>query len=167
MDSMLQLFFVLLTTGLLLIGAEIYLPGGVVGAIGILALIGAMAVGFGAFGLQGGFLAAVAILALSGIFLFVWIKLFPQTSMGRKLTLSRDGKDFKSSPDYHTLLGKEGEAISDLRPSGIASIQGHRVDVVADGVWIAAQSRILVASVEGNRILVRPVKMKPQPLEKE
>ena len=54
MDPMTQLFIGLLLTGLLLIGVEIYLPGGVVGVLGAMALTGAGVVGFRAFGFQGG-----------------------------------------------------------------------------------------------------------------
>jgi membrane-bound serine protease (ClpP class) len=160
MDSMLQLFIVLVLTGLLLLGAEIYLPGGVVGVIGVLALIGAMGAGFGAFGIQGGMVAAVAIIVMSGLFLFIWIKLFPKTSAGRRMTLSQDGKSFKAAEDYSSLVGKEGEAVSDLRPAGIALIDGRRMDVIADGTWITAKGRIVVSAVEGNRILVKPAKPK-------
>ena len=158
MDPMTQLFIGLLLTGLLLIGVEIYLPGGVVGVLGAMALIGAGVVGFTAFGFQGGFLAALGILFLSGACLFIWLKYFPKTSMGRRLTLSQDGKAFKATADFKALIGKTGEAVSDLRPSGIALIEGHRYDVTTDNTWIVAKERVVVSAVEGNRILVKPLK---------
>jgi membrane-bound ClpP family serine protease len=78
--------------------------------------------------------------------------------MGRSLTLSNDGKAFKSaSPEYLDLLNKEGIALSILRPAGIAKFNGKRVDVVADGSWIDRGKFIKVTRVEGVRILVKEI----------
>ena len=153
---MVELFAILIIAGLFLIGAEIFLPGGVIGFIGGLCLLAAIVVGFVAFGLQGGLLIALLIVILSGVCLVVWVKYFPKTRMGKSLTLSDDGKTFKSaSPEFMDLLNKEGVALSILRPAGIAAIDGKRVDVIADGSWIESGKPIKVTRVEGVRILVR------------
>lgn len=158
MGTSLQVYIVLLLIGLFLLGAEIYLPGGVIGFIGVLALIGAVIAGFYAFGAQWGFFSAVAIIVLSGLCIVIWIKYFPRTGMGKKLTLSRDGKPYRSAPDeFKGLIGKEGIAQSHLRPSGMALVDGRRIDVVAEGSWIPDGMRIRIVAVEGNRVIVRPV----------
>ena len=155
---MTELFAILIIAGLFLIGAEIFLPGGVIGFIGALCLLAAIVVGFVAFGLQGGLLVALAVVVLSGVCLVIWVKYFPKTQMGRSLTLSDDGKTFKSaSPEFMDLLNKEGVALSILRPAGIAKFDGKRVDVVADGSWIESGKPIKVTRVEGVRILVREI----------
>ena len=153
---MVELFAILIIAGLFLIGAEIFLPGGIIGFIGGMCLLAAIVVAFVAFGIQGGLLATLLIIVLSGVCLVVWIKYFPKTRMGQSLTLSDDGKTFKSaSPEFMDLLNKEGVALSILRPAGIATIDGKRVDVVADGSWIESGKPIKVTRVEGVRILVR------------
>ena len=162
MNGSIQLFFALLVTGMFLLGAEIYLPGGVVGVIGFMALVGAMVMGFAAFGPYLGFIVAVLIIVLTGLILIVWVRYFPKTGMGRKMTLEKDGKANKAAVDYRTLLDLEGEAVSDLRPAGIALIAGQRVDVVADGSYIPAHMKIKVTTVEGNRIMVRELSL-PHP----
>ena len=151
------LFFILLATGLLLIGAEIFLPGGLAGVLGGLSLLGAAVVAFGAFGVQVGLLAALGILVLSAICLAVWIVFFPRTRMGRKLTLESDGKDFKATPEAEARQweGRTGQTITDLRPAGIARIGGQRVDVVTESDWIPANTPIVILRAEGNRIIVR------------
>jgi membrane-bound serine protease (ClpP class) len=50
-----------------------------------------------------------------------------------------------------------GVALSDLRPSGIASIDGERVDVVTEGEHIPEGESIEVVSDEGYRHVVRRV----------
>jgi len=42
-----------------------------------------------------------------------------------------------------------------LRPSGMAVIDGKRLDVVAESGMIAAGSAIKVIAVEGTRVIVR------------
>jgi membrane-bound serine protease (ClpP class) len=155
---MVELFAILIVAGLFLIGAEIFLPGGIIGFIGGMCLLAAIAVGFVAFGMQAGILIALLIVILAGVCLVIWIKFFPKTRMGLSLTLSDDGKTFKSaSPEFMDLLNKEGVVLSTLRPAGIATIGGKRVDVVADGSWIESGKPIKVTRVEGVRILVREI----------
>lgn len=155
---MVELFIILIVAGLFLIGAEIFLPGGVIGFIGGLCLIAAIVVGFVAFGLQGGLLIALAVVVLAGVCLVIWVKCFPRTRMGQSLTLSDDGKTFKSaSPEFMDLLDREGVALSILRPAGIAKFDGKRIDVVADGSWIESGKPVKVTRVEGVRILVKEI----------
>jgi membrane-bound serine protease (ClpP class) len=56
-----------------------------------------------------------------------------------------------------TLLGATGVARSDLRPGGIAEIEGERVDVVSEGGYIPAGTAIVVVRDEGYRRVVREV----------
>jgi membrane-bound serine protease (ClpP class) len=50
--------------------------------------------------------------------------------------------------------GKQGISVTDLRPAGIALIEGKRLDVVTDGDYINANTPILVTGVTGNQIIV-------------
>ena len=54
------------------------------------------------------------------------------------------------------MLGAEGVAETELRPSGIARLNGRRSDVVADGEFIPQGTRVRVIEVSGNRIVVVP-----------
>jgi membrane-bound serine protease (ClpP class) len=46
-------------------------------------------------------------------------------------------------------------ALTQLRPSGTANINGQRVDVVTEGGLIERGAEIKVVAVEGTRIVVR------------
>ena len=50
-----------------------------------------------------------------------------------------------------------GIAASPLRPAGVAEIAGERVDVVTEGGFIPAGSRIQVIKVEGVRVVVKQI----------
>jgi membrane-bound serine protease (ClpP class) len=156
MSSATQLFVAFVAMGLILIALEIIVPGGILGAFGVMALLGAIVIGFVAFGAQGGMIAALAVIVVSAVILAIWLKMFPHTRMGRVLTLKKDGSAFKTDPVAPSpLLGREGVAVSNLQLSGIALIDGRRTDVVAESAFIPAGAPIKVIKVEGHRVVVR------------
>lgn len=151
-----EVFFILLVSGLILIGAEIFVPGGIIGTLGALLLLGAIAAGFAAFPPAWGLYIAIGILLLSGVAVYLWVKIFPRTRYGRKMTVNHNLADAKASPDWlRDLLGKRGRTTSDLRPGGFATIDGRRVDVVTQGEMIGRGQDVEVVKVEGCRVVVR------------
>jgi membrane-bound serine protease (ClpP class) len=59
--------------------------------------------------------------------------------------------------DYGRLLGKTGIAVSTLRPSGKAEIEGELYSVEGDGIFIESGAPVKVIRVRGNNIIVRSV----------
>lgn len=159
METALQLFIAFLCIGFLLIAIEVFVPGAILGVLGAISLLIAVAFGFSAFGPQGGFLALVLLLIFGGFFLALWIKFFPRTPFGKTLSLQTDGRSFRSAPpELAALQGHAGTAHTSLRPAGIALIDGRRTDVVAESGYIDAGSPVRVIRVEGNRVVVREVR---------
>ena len=153
-----QLFIVLLMAGLLLVGAEIFVPGGVVGVLGAIALVGAVITAFIAFGAIKGGWVAIGILFLVGVSMALWIKFFPKSQIGRKMTVETDLSTGKATETgLEQLRGKEGEAVSDLRPAGFAIFDGRRVDVVTQGGMLSKGTKIRVIDIEGNRVVVNKI----------
>ena len=150
------LLILLLAAGMLLIGAEVFVPGAVLGTLGGMALFGAVIVAF-TISLHWGFITAFGVLILAVVSLAIWIKFFPRTSIGRKMTLEVNGSDFKTSDSKEGLLHQTGTAQSELRPAGFAQIGGHRVDVIAEGGVIDRGTPVQVIKVEGSRVVVRRV----------
>lgn len=71
-------------------------------------------------------------------------------------TSKEDG--FSANDDNNDLINQKGVAITDLRPSGIAEINGKRVDVVADGAFINKETKVYVKDIQGRKILVNEFK---------
>ncbi|HMP73347.1 MAG TPA: NfeD family protein [Kiritimatiellia bacterium] len=156
MSGDLQTYILLIVGGLLLIGFEFFLPGGILGLIGVVALLIAMAVGFGVFGAAGGMLSALGIIVGTLILVALWIKYCPKTKLGRMFTLQEDGVSFKSMDESsQALMGVEGSAHTDLRPAGMAMLEGKRVDVVSESGYVEKGTVVKVIRVDGNRIVVR------------
>ncbi len=62
---------------------------------------------------------------------------------------------YVSNVNRTELLGKEGIALTILRPSGTAIINNERIDVVTEGGFVDQNAKIKVIKVEGVRIVVR------------
>jgi membrane-bound serine protease (ClpP class) len=145
----------LVLAGFLLLFFEVFLPGGVIGALGGMLVMTGIVCGFIFQGPTWGatLLVVSGLLGLIGFWL--WIKLIPKTPLGRRLMLDHDARDWKSSDiAQQGLNGKQGVAHSTLRPAGTALIDGARVDVITRGEMIAAKTPIKVIAVEGNRVVV-------------
>lgn len=157
-DSKIQLFFTLLASGLLLLGGEVFVPGGIIGTAGVIALIAAVVVAF-TINTTFGFYATVAILILMAITVWMWLKFFPRSRIGKQMTLQADGREFKAvETNLDALQDKEGVTHCELRPAGFALIEGHKVDVISEGGHVPKNTRIRVIRIEGNRIIVREIK---------
>ena len=142
--------------GLILIAVDFYLPGFVLGSIGILMMLGAVVLCYRTYGLNWALGAFLGELALGGATAYVAIKYGSQTAAGRKMILSHDQTAQRASavPDSG-LVGREGVAQTVLRPSGMALLDGKRLDVVAESGVIGPGSAVKVVAVEGTRIVVQ------------
>jgi len=148
------MFFILLISGLFLFGAEIFVPGGILGTMGILCLLAAVIAGFIAFPGKGPYIALGVILLIGASFV-LWITVFPRTRLGQKMTIQNDLAASKATDDeLEALVGKDGKALSALRPGGFAKIEGKRVDVITSGEMISKGAALRVIDVEGNRVVV-------------
>ena len=150
-----QVFAALLLSGIVMIAVEVFVPGGILGAIGAMALLGAMVAGFIAFPSYGP-LVAIGILVFSAVTLIAWLKIAPHTWVGRKLTISRNLRDASAAnPGLDALVGQKGVTLCQLRPSGFARIAGNKVDVVTQGEMIGKDEAVRVIDVESNRVIVK------------
>jgi membrane-bound serine protease (ClpP class) len=158
----------LIGIGLLLIAVEVFvLPGfGVAGILGGLALLGGLGSSLvGAGATWEAIVTAVGRAALSLLLAILaglaLLRLFPRLPGGRRLILQTglsSGAGYISEPEGdRRWLGHRGTVVSPLRPSGIAQLDGERVDVVSDGDFLEAGTLIEVIRVDGNRIVVRSV----------
>jgi membrane-bound serine protease (ClpP class) len=154
--------------GLVLVAVEIFvLPGfGIAGILGIGFLIGGLGMSLIGSGANWDtILAALGRVSLSILIAIlaslVLLRFFPRLPFGQRLLLktsllSKEG--YASGPEEdQRWLGKRGLAATDLRPAGIAHLNGTRVDVVSEGDFIDAGQPVEVVRVDGNRIVVRVI----------
>lgn len=143
----------LLILGAVLIFLETLLPGLVAGAVGFICLIAAVVLGYHESIPTGNLVLLIVFIGLvAGV--FIWLKYFPESRIAKKyISQSSVGELGVDRPE---LLHGTGTALTQLRPSGSANINGRRVDVVTEGGLIERGTAVKVVAVEGSRIVVRP-----------
>lgn len=139
------LLFVL---GVLLICVEIFVPGMIVGIIGCICLIAAVVLSYIFYGLTIGHIALTVVVVVA-IFMGAW------WASRKKIITTLDLSDSKTADSLANLQGKFGKSITPLRPSGTATIEDQRIDVVAESGLIEEGSSVKVVRVEGNIVVVR------------
>ena len=149
-----SLYFTLLLAGFVLIGMEIFIPGGILGIFGAVAWIAAAVVGWRSFPDPWNMISAFSLLIAGLLTFVVWIRYFPKSRIGKSLSLNASTADYKSHKASDLEAGTVGEALSPLRPSGIAVFDGKRMDVMADGEWIDAGTAVKISSTSGGRLSV-------------
>jgi membrane-bound serine protease (ClpP class) len=149
------LIITLLILGAILLFLETLLPGMIAGLIGCFCLLAAVILGYRDFGYQTGSLVLAVVLGGLLIGTWCWLRFFPDSRVGRKfISQSSTGELGGAKPE---LLNGTGVALTQLRPSGTARINGQRVDVVTEGGLIERGAAVKVVAVEGARIVVREV----------
>jgi membrane-bound serine protease (ClpP class) len=156
----------LVVSGLVLLVVEIFVtPGfGLAGVLGIAALLSGLSLSLVGGGATWDFILKAAgrvifSLLLAVVGSLVLLRFLPRLPFGKRLILETGlaaGEGYASPPETDKQwLGKRGIAVSPLHPSGIADVEGARVDVVSDGEFIESGAQIVVSRVDGNRIVVR------------
>ena len=152
---------ILFVIGLLLLLAEIFfIPGfGLAGIGGITAVLTSIFLTFGNI-VQATYSILIA-LGVSIIGLLLLIKYIPSTRTWRKFVLSTEQKKelgyTVGTKDLKLLNGKEGIAITPLRPSGIVEVNGKKLNALTRGEYVDSNTKIKIISVEGNKIVVEAV----------
>jgi membrane-bound serine protease (ClpP class) len=149
------LIITLLLLGAVLLFLEVLLPGLIAGTIGFLCLVAAVILGYRGFGYQTGSLILAGVLVGLLIGTWCWLEFFSESRVARRfISQGASGELGVAKPE---LLNGTGTALTQLRPSGIADINGQRVDVVTEGDLIERGAQLKVVAVEGARIVVRAI----------
>ena len=150
-----SLVIALFVVGFLLIAAEVFLPGLILGMIGFLCLVASVIGVYVQYGSAAGLTATFVVGGLSLVGFVVWLFLFPRTFIGRRIMLRTQQPPDHTAEEHRGLIGETGEALTPLRPSGTARIGGKRVDVTAVGDFLEPGAALVVTAADGMRVAVR------------
>ncbi|HUR94528.1 MAG TPA: NfeD family protein [Gemmatimonadales bacterium] len=158
---------ILLGLGLLALAVEVFiLPGfgaaGVLGAAAVAtAVLLAMIGGSPSTGdVTQALIVLGASLAITVAIAYAWLRHLPNSGRFAGLFL-RGGADqadgYIAALPRRDLVGQDGVAVTDLRPSGTAQIGQERVDVVTEGDYVPQGQAVRVVRSEGYRHIVRGI----------
>lgn len=143
--------------GIILIIAELFVPGGIMGILGFASVIGSLYIASGNF-LQMTISLLIAFV-VSAVVSILLVKVFGKRMNIFKRLILRDSTNtesgYVSSKTRNELINLEGVALTTLRPAGTAIIGDERLDVVTEGSYINKGQKVKVVKVEGSRIVVR------------
>lgn len=167
--------------GLLLIALEIFIiPGfGVPGIVGLLLVVGSLVFAMvdgsdwqryqwssGGFGAILETLSGPALYLGLGIFgsmvlLYVIMKYLPEVPLFSRYLLPQTlaaGTGMIEHPEASLRVGRTGEAVTNLRPSGKALIDEVIVDVIAEGEFVSKGESVFIVREDGMGVLVKRIR---------
>ena len=146
--------------GVILLLVEAFIPGfGVFGVSGIVAFF--VSIILSSASAAAGLQSLLISLLISIVVGFLAFKYFQRKGILRRFINQEaltSELGYRSSTDFSFLLGKQCVTVTPLRPAGIMEADGARFDVVSEGEFIGDGEQVIVSKVEGNRIVVRPIK---------
>lgn len=149
---------VLIIAGLVLMAFEVYVPGFVLGSIGLVLLVVAGILCYRTYGATTTIFVGIIEVAATLTIVFASLKWFPETAAGKRMILAKTQTGARSQTGRAPeLVGREGVAHTMLRPSGVALVDGKRLDVVSESGMIERGSPVKIVAVQENRVLVRKV----------
>ncbi|MCU0779967.1 MAG: NfeD family protein [Akkermansiaceae bacterium] len=155
------LIILLFVTGILLLGAEVLVPGGILGVLGGLLLFGATVAVFVMHGTAYGVLAAMAAMILCLIMLFLELRVLPRSRLGRQafLTSAVHGVSAAYDPESaRSLTGKAATALTLLSPSGYVLVEGRRYEAFCQSGQAPVGADLEVVGADNFRLIVSQAK---------
>jgi membrane-bound serine protease (ClpP class) len=146
--------------GIAFLIGELFLPGfGISGICGVLCLIAVCVMQF----MTAMPLVATLVTVVLGLILLTMIILFMRSMKNGLLFRSPivlKDKIESEAPNpaggsSESLIGKTGTALTPLRPSGIALIDGKRYSVETQATFVEKDSTVTVIAIDGPRITVK------------
>ncbi|MDF2590302.1 MAG: hypothetical protein K0S41_4145 [Anaerocolumna sp.] len=156
-DGLFILAIILFIAGFILIGIEMVIPGfSVPGITGIICLL--VGIFIVSDSIQEGAIITIIVLALLGIMLAIILGMLSKGKLKSPIILKDEQnkeKGYISSSDLKYLQGKEGIALTDLRPTGTGNFDGITLDVISEGNYITKGTKLIIYKVEGSKLIVK------------
>lgn len=149
--------------GIALLVIEAFVPGfGLPGISGVVLEVAAVTLTWMNHGPLAALGMTIAVLALIAIAISASLRSATKGKLSRsKLVLQQreiNEEGYRAQEDMKVFLGREGIATTVLRPTGMATFDGVKLNVVSDGVFVPAETKVRIVQVEGSRIVVQVVK---------
>jgi len=142
-------------SGFALVWIEFYLPGGVVGAAGVIAILVGLGMFFAEHSLWVSTLVSIVVMSLLLLMIRYWMRTLHRSFLGRRIMLRAEVGGTEMYESAATMVGRTGVTLSRLNPSGKARIDGERHDVMSEMGMIEAGVTVKVVRVDAGTLIVR------------
>ncbi len=147
--------------GIALLILEVFMPGfGLPGISGIVLEIATLVFVYLNYGVIPALIALILLLSLTALALSIALRSAARGRLSRSemiLSASENKEQgYTATEDMSVFIGREGTALTALRPSGIGDFDGVRMDIVSEGDFIPSGVRVRIIQTDGSSIVVRP-----------
>lgn len=151
------LIILLFTIGLILLAAEVLVPGGILGIAGGLALFAGCVVSFIRLGASGGLIAVVIAMLAAFVVFYIQFKILPKTRIGKRFFLKREitATSTALQDSARDLIGKAALSATVLSPSGYVTIDGKRYEAVSQSGQISPGTELEVIDANHFQLTVK------------
>ncbi|MCD8511974.1 MAG: nodulation protein NfeD [Bacillus sp. (in: Bacteria)] len=152
--------FILFGVGIILLLIEVFVPGfGIFGIIGIGSIIGSMVLAsYSTANILFSLLIAAVLTIIMSVLFFKYVGYSGPLKRVILTDSIKTDEGYVSNVTRQEMVGKVGEALTVLRPSGTALFDDERLDVVSEGGYIAQGKKVKIVATAGSRIVVREVR---------
>jgi membrane-bound serine protease (ClpP class) len=146
----------LLIAGLVLIGAEFFLPTVVLGFLGAVVSFAGIYLSADAGALTCAVFCGVFLVVLTLEF-FAFRRLLPQTAIGRSMinASSNEGSAVPAAAGFAVYVGKTGKAATVLAPSGTIELEGALLEAFSLDGFVERGAAVVVTEAGSGRVTVR------------
>jgi membrane-bound serine protease (ClpP class) len=145
--------------GFALIVADIlFIPGGFVGTIGGLFILGAIITAYKLLGKEIAFLLSGGSIIFAGVLAYISVKFKLWKIFVREDHENRKNGFTSSKAGPEQMIGRKGKVATDLRPAGTVIIDGKKYDAVTEGGFIGKGKKVEVVTASVGQIKVKEIK---------
>ena len=150
------LIILLFALGILLLVVEVIVPGGILGVIGGLLMVGASVMAFMEYGTGGGILAVTVAITLALLAFYLELRVLTQTRLGKRafLTSQVTGVSAAVGLEARARIGRSAEALTMLSPSGYVRVDGRRYEAFCQSGQVPAGTVLEVIGADNFRLIV-------------
>jgi len=152
--------FLLLGVGLLMIFLEFYLPGGIMGTLGVLIVLGSVILFVSESNslIEVVFFIIGATAALVILFRFALWRI-RHAPPDRSIYSDQDQEGFVASAFDREAIGKRGIVETDLRPGGHILVEGKKHLAISQSGYLSKGEEIEIVDGQGESLIVKKVKL--------
>ncbi len=149
----------LFLAGIALMVLELFLPGGIIGIIGLICVVVSLFLAAGSFTEMAISILIATVVSIIAVILLTKV-LGKRMKFFKKFILTdstNKESGYVSNETREDLVGQIAVTLTALRPSGTIVLGDERIDVVSEGAFIDKDEQVKIVKAEGSRIVVRKV----------
>ena len=152
-----SLVITLLGIGVVLLAAEVFVPGGILGGAGGLFMVAGCISAFMILGSGWGIVSLICgLLLLAAVFWFEYA-ILPRTKWGGQFFLKKEiqGGGIQGRKEKESLVGESAVAVTALAPSGYVMVKGKRYEATSQSGFINEGEVLYIVAFDQFNLIVR------------